>query len=141
LNFRMLMDRRNRMHLVPISREEAAWKICRVQGKTVVGRGRTQVHLHDGRNLFNVDARTGDAVRLELPKQKVLDVFRLQKGSKAFIAGGSHVGEIATVERFERWDNPAPNLVYFQEGFSTVWNNVFVFGDQPLIRVPEVGLQ
>ena len=66
-------------------------------------------------------------------------MFKLAPGSKAIIAGGTHVGELATVKKFEKWRNPAPNLVYFEEGFSTVWTNVFISGaSETLVRPPEV---
>lgn len=141
LYFRMMIDHRKRMHLVPISEQEAVWKICRIEGKSVLRGGKGQVHLHDGRNLLNAQGNTGDSVRIELPSQKVLNVYRLEPGARAVITGGSHTGQIATVDRFVEWKNPAPNLVYFKEGFSTVWHNVFVFGTEPLLKVPEVPLQ
>lgn len=137
---RMLVDRRNKMHLVPVPAADCTWKLCRVEAKSVIRGGRTQISLHDGRNLLgDSDAATGDVVRIEIPSQKVLGTFRLKEGSKALLIGGSHVGELATVSKFEKWRNPAPNIVYFKEGFSTVWTNVFVSGaDESSIRLPEV---
>ena len=138
--YRMMIDRRNRMHLVPVSKEEASWKLCRVQGRHTLRGGKNQITLHDGRTIFgDVDAGTGDVLRLEIPTQKIAEVYRLAPGSKALITGGSHVGELATVKKFEKWRNPAPNLVLFEEGFSTVWTNVFVSGTtQSAVRPPEV---
>jgi small subunit ribosomal protein S4e len=138
--YRMLVDRRNRMHLVPVPAADCTWKLCRVEGKRVLRDGKKQISLHDGRNLLiDADATTGDVLRLELPSQKVLDTFRLEEGSKALLIGGSHVGELATVSKFEKWRNPAPNIVHFREGFSTIWLNVFVSGkNESSIRLPEV---
>ena len=138
--YRMLIDRRNKMHLVPVPASDCGWKLCRIEGKKVTRGGKTQISLHDGRNMLgNVDASTGDVLRLEIPSQKVLGTFKLKEGSKALLIGGSHVGELATVSKFEKWRNPAPNVVYFKEGFSTVWLNVFVTGAaESSIRLPEV---
>lgn len=138
--YRMLVDSRNKLHLVPVTKEEVAWKLCRVQGRHSLSGGRKQVSLHDGRTLLaETDASTGDVLKLELPSQKILEVFKLAPGSKAIIAGGTHVGQLATVKKFEKWRNPAPNLVYFEEGFSTVWTNVFISGAaESLVRLPEV---
>ncbi|MBX8631904.1 MAG: 30S ribosomal protein S4e [Thermoplasmata archaeon] len=138
--YRMSINRRSKMHLVPIPQSECSWKICRVEGKRILPGGKVQIALHDGRTLLSdVKVRTGDVIRLEVPEQKVLDVLPLRAGMKALVTGGSHVGEIATVSRFEKWRNPAPNLVYFSEGFSTVWSNVFVAGtEDSVIKVPEV---
>lgn len=138
--FRMLIDRRNRLHLVPVGKEEVSWKLCRVQGRHMLSGGKKQLTFHDGRTIVSdLDARTGDVVRLEIPAQRVSEVYRLAPGSKALITGGSHVGQLATVKTFEKWRNPAPNLVHFEEGFSTVWTNVFVSGaTSSVIRPPEV---
>ncbi len=138
--YRMMIDRRNKLHLVPATKDEASWKLCRVQGRHTLKGGKKQIALHDGRSIVaDLDAKTGDVVRLELPTQKVVEVFRLAPGSKAIITGGSHVGELATVKKFEKWRNPAPNLVHFEEGFSTVWMNVFVSGTtQSAVKLPEV---
>lgn len=138
--YRMLIDRRNRLHLVSVTKEESSWKLCRVQGRQTLSGGRKQIRLHDGRNILgDVEATTGDVFKIELPTQKVVEVFKLAPGSKALITGGHHVGELATVKKFEKWRNPAPNLVHFEEGFSTVWTNVFVSGKtQSAIKLPEV---
>ena len=138
--YRMMINTRNKLHLVPATKEEASWKLCRIQGRHMLKGGKKQITLHDGRCIIaDTDASTGDVVRLELPSQKVVEVFKLAPGSKALITGGSHVGELATVKKFEKWRNPAPNLVLFEEGFSTVWMNVFVSGKtQSAVRLPEV---
>jgi small subunit ribosomal protein S4e len=129
--YRMLIDRRRKLHLMPIPPEECGWKICRVEGRKTLPGGRQQILLHDGRTVISdIAVRTGDVLRLGLPEQKIVEVMQLKQGAKALVTGGSHVGEIATVSKFEKWRNPAPNLVYFREGFSTVWSNVFVAGDE-----------
>ena len=129
--YRMIIDRRKKLHLVRIPPEECSWKICRVEGRRTLPGGRPQILLHDGRTILSdISVKTGDAVRIGLPEQKIVDVMQLRPGAKALVTGGSHVGEIATVSKFEKWRNPAPNLVYFKEGFSTIWRNVFVAGDE-----------
>jgi len=99
--------------------------------------GRVEVTLHDGRNLL-VDRATpykvGDSVKIELPGQKVLGHLPLAPGALAYVAGGSHVGELARVDRVEVRNSSQPNLVHFKEGFSTVKEYVFVVGD----KAPEV---
>ena len=138
--YRMLVDRGSRMHLVPLPASDCTWKLCRVEARSIIRGGRTQISLHDGRNLIDAtDATTGDVLRLEIPSQKVLDTYRLREGSSALLIGGSHAGQLATVSKFEKWRNPAPNIVYFKEGFSTVWTNVFVSGTgTSAVRPPEV---
>jgi len=138
-HYRLVRDRRAKLVLVPIPSTEAALKIGRVRFKHAVPKGRVEVTLHDGRNLL-VDAtspyRVGDSVKIEVPTQKVVGHLPLAPGVLAFVAGGTHVGQLARVERVEVRNSSQPNLVHFKEGFSTIKEYVYVVGQAS----PEVTL-
>lgn len=139
-HFRMLQDPKGRLVLVPIPAAEAVTKLGRVRGKTTGPGGRIQVTLHDGRNLIapaKSGWRVGDSLRLELPGQKVVGHLPLKAGQLAYVAGGSHVGQLARVERIEVRNSSQPNRIHFAEGFSTTKEYVFVVGETtPLITLP-----
>jgi small subunit ribosomal protein S4e len=139
-HYRMLVNRRGRMALVPLGDGEAAWKLCRIEDKTTVRGGKTQLNLHDGRNLvLPKDAyKAGTSLKIAVPAQKVLGHFELAAGMVAFVSGGKHVGEIAHVLEVHRTRNPRANIVTFKEGFSTDIDKVFVIGKEtPEVHVPE----
>jgi small subunit ribosomal protein S4e len=140
-HFRVLKDRHGKLVLVSIPASEAALKLGRVRRKTTVPGGRIQVTLHDGRNLLAPAKSTwkvGDSLKLELPGQKVLGHLPLQAGQLAYVAGGSHVGQLARVDRVEVRNSPEPNRVHFTEGFSTTKEYVFIVGDAaPQVTLPE----
>ncbi len=140
-HFRMVRDRRGKLGLVAIPSTEANVKIGRVRFKHAVRAGRIEVTLHDGRNLLvdrGTPYRVGDSVKIELPSQKVVEHLPLASGALAFVAGGSHVGELARVDRVEVRNSSQPNLVHFKEGFSTVKEYVYVVGDKaPLVTIAE----
>jgi small subunit ribosomal protein S4e len=136
-HYRVVKNRRGKLVLVAIPATEATVKLGRVRFKHAVPKGRVEVTLHDGRNLLlppTTPYRVGDSLKLELPGQKVLDHLPLAAGALAYVAGGSHVGELARVERVEVRNSSQPNLVHFKEGFSTVKEYVFVVGQ----AAPEV---
>ncbi len=138
-HYRLVTDRRGKLVLAAIPSTEAAVKIGRVGAKHTVRGGRVEVTLHDGRNLLvpaSTPYRVGDSLKIALPGQKVLEHLVLKPGALAYVAGGSHVGELARVERVEVRNSPQPNLVHFKEGFSTIKEYVFVVGD----KAPEVTL-
>ncbi len=138
-HFRMVKNRRGKLVLVAIPAAEAGVKIGRVRLKHSVRQGRLEVTLHDGRNLLVPPTsayRVGDSLKLELPSQKVVEHLPLAAGALAYVAGGSHVGELARVDRIEVRNSSQPNLVHFKEGFSTVKEYVFVVGQ----TAPEVTL-
>ena len=140
-HFRLLKDRRGKLTLVAIPAAEAAVKLGRVRFKHAVRGGKIEVTLHDGRNLLvppTSPYKVGDSLKLELPGQKVVGHLPLAPGQLAYVAGGSHVGEVARVERIEVLNSPQPNRVHFKEGFSTVKQYVFIIGDTaPQITLPE----
>jgi small subunit ribosomal protein S4e len=140
-HFRLLRDRRGKLTLVPIGAPEAASKLGRVRFKHTVPGGKVEVTLHDGRNLLvaaNSPYKVGDTLKIQLPSQKVLGHLPLAPGQLAYVSGGSHVGQLARVERIEVLNSPQPNRVHFKEGFSTVKEYVFIVGDQaPQITLPE----
>lgn len=139
-HYRMLVDRRGRMHLTPVEAAEAKWKLCRIEGKTTVRGGKVQLNLHDGRNLLlEKEAHaTGETLKLSVPDQKIQGQYDLAKGAAALITGGQHVGELGHVLEVHRTRNPRANVVTFTEGFSTDIDKVFVVGkDTPEIHVPE----
>ncbi len=139
-HYRMLINTRGRLALIPLEAAEAKWKLCRIEDKTTVPGGKSQINLHDGRNLLLAkDAyRTGTTLKIHVPGQKILEEFELVPGAVAFISGGQHVGELAHVLDVHRTRNPRANVVTFKEGFSTDIDKVFVVGkDTPQVKIPE----
>jgi small subunit ribosomal protein S4e len=135
-SYRMLMDYKARLQLVAIDDAEKGWKLARIDGKTTNKKGKAQLNLHDGRciSLPRDQYKTGDVLKLEVPSQKIMKAFKLEKGSIAFLIGGSHPGTIQTIENYEIRRGSASNIVTFKEGFGTVKENVFVIGD----KAPEI---
>lgn len=140
-NYRVLVDSRGIIRVMPISPEEAKWKLCRVEKKTIIKGGKTQLNLHDGRNIVvEGKYKTGDVLKISVPDQKILDVLPFDKGSMAMITNGKHAGEIAEIEDTEITRSSRPNVVKLK-GFSTIKPYVFPVGkDKPLIKLPEVNI-
>ncbi len=140
-HYRVVKDRHGKLVLVAIPAAEATVKLARVRFKHAVPKGKVEVTLHDGRNLLVAPTsawHVGDSLKLELPGQKVVDHLPLAAGALAYVAGGSHVGELARVERVEVRNSSQPNLVHFKEGFATVKEYVFVVGQtRPEVTLAE----
>ena len=62
---------------------EANIKICKINNKSTIGKNKTQLNLHDGKNIIveNGDYNTGDSLLLELPSLKILEHLKLEKGT------------------------------------------------------------
>jgi len=137
-NYRMLVDYKSQLKLVAIDDSEKGWKLARIDGKKVIKKGKVQLNLHDGRCMILAkdQYKTGDVLKIDVPSQKLVKNFKLEKGSMALLIGGSHPGSLQTIEDYQIRRGSAPNLVTFKEGFSTIKENVFVVGD----KAPEIKL-
>ena len=139
-HYRMTVNTRGRMTLVPVDESEAKWKLCRIEDKTTVRGGKTQLNLHDGRNILlpKDQYKTGTTLKIALPGQKVLAAYDLAPGAASLIAGGQHVGELGHVLDVFLTRNPRSNTVTFKEGFSTDVDKVFVVGKEASeLKLPE----
>jgi small subunit ribosomal protein S4e len=142
LHYRVLLDSKGKLRFVKITKDEAKWKLVRIENKTTVSGGQAQLNLHDGRNiLLKKDKyKTGDVLKISVPDLKVLTHYAFEAGNMVMLIGGKHVGEIAPITNYEEIKSPKPNIVYF-EGFSTIKRHVFMVGhDKPEITVLDVSV-
>jgi len=144
--YRILFDQAGKLTFVPISPEETEWKLCRIEGKTIVKGKQTQLNLHDGKNkLVKKDEyKTGDVLKLSLKDKKISDVYPLAKGSISMIIGGNHIGQMADIQELEITPSSKSNIAKVKgtNEFSTHQEYVFPIGKtKPVISLPEVIMQ
>jgi small subunit ribosomal protein S4e len=145
-NIRILFDRNGKLTLVPISESDAEWKLCRIQNKTIVKGKKVQLNLHDGKNkLVDKDEyKTGDVLKISFKENKIDEVYRFDKGTVSMIIGGTHIGEIASIDEIQVVASSKPNLAKMkgEKEFSTIAEHVFPIGKtKPAIDLPEVKMQ
>ena len=146
-HYRVLLDKRGKLTLVPVSENEAKWKFCRIEDKTILKGKKTQLNLHDGRNIL-VDKdtyKTNDTLKISIPDQKILDVFPFKEGTTSMIIGGTHIGEIAVIDKVEITKSSMPNVVHLKnkdEKFQTIKDYVFPMGkNKPELTLPGVEIE
>ncbi|MBL7160384.1 MAG: 30S ribosomal protein S4e [Candidatus Aenigmarchaeota archaeon] len=109
-------------------------KLCKIIGKTSVKGGKNQLNLHDGRNIIAAGEKykTGDTLKISLPKLEVLDHFPLKKGSDAIIVSGKNMGVRGTItaitERKYMLEKAAVTLDADGKKAETLRKYVFVIG-------------
>ena len=129
-SYRCILDTNGKLRYRIISSDDAGSKVCRVMGKTTIRGGRTQLHLHDGRNILMDDAsayRAGDSIILSLPEQQITTHLKFTEGSLSYLTGGSHIGETAIIRGHDVKRSSKANEVEFDD-FSTIADYVFVIG-------------
>ena len=141
------------LFLNPISKEEASFKLCRVEGRTIVKDGVSQVALHDGSNIFvKVDGvetpevvyETFATLKLELPEKQVLDRLKTKQGNIAIITGGKNIGKQGKIVEIEKTEakkrRNALVVIEDEKGgrYQTILDFVFsIGGAKSLISLPE----
>lgn len=139
--YRVLFDNKGKLVLVPIPKENTVWKLVKIMGKKSVKKDKTQLNLHDGRNILLAENRfnTNDTLKLEMPSQKMLGHYPFKEGHLSMITGGKHVGSLVRIEDVTVMRSSKPNIVKLEGGLSTVLDYVFVVGKKtPEVRIPEV---
>jgi small subunit ribosomal protein S4e len=142
------------LFLNPISNEEASFKLMRVEDKTIVNNGKSQVALHDGTNILakpealaspsKVAYETFTTLKVGLPEKEVLDQVKTKEGNIAIITGGKNIGKRGKIVEIEKTvakkRRNALVVVEDEKGdrYQTILNFVFSIGDaQSLISLPE----
>ncbi|MGD6809413.1 MAG: 30S ribosomal protein S4e [Candidatus Bathyarchaeia archaeon] len=97
----------------PISKEDAKYKLARVENKTVTSAG-VQIALHDGTNMLikvadtknpvEVTYETFDILNINLADGQVAETLKTKEGNTAVITGGKNIGvqgKIVEIEKTE----------------------------------------
>jgi len=139
MHVRTMLDNHGRIRFVPIKATEAKWKLLRIDDKTTIKGGKTQLNLHDGTNILSEEkVKTGDVILVSLPGFKIKEILELKKGAKTLITGGAHVGSISEIKGLEVTRSTKPNLVIYKD-FQTIKPYSFVVGNKKaMIALPEV---
>jgi len=133
--YRVLLDTKNRFKLF---KEDAnAAKLCRINNKTIVKKGRVQLNLHDGTNvLASNDYKTFDTVILDTKEHNIIKHIEYKAGNLAMIVGGEHSGEIGKIKQIRKVRGSGTNMVAIsnEKEFETIENYIYVIGE----TIPEI---
>ncbi len=135
-HFRVILDKKGKIDLIKIGKEESGLKLCKITGKKIV-KGKTQLNLYDGRNMIvqNKSYNTGDAILLALDKKnEIKKTINLDKNVLIYLTGGKHIGQIGRVQ-----DIIGNRILYKTEAgeiVETLKEYAFPIGkDKPLISL------
>jgi small subunit ribosomal protein S4e len=139
--------------LSPISKEEANFKLVRVEDKTTARNG-VQIALHDGSNMFikvadpkhpeEVTYSSFDILKMTFPEKQVILSLKTKEGNLAVITGGKNIGKQGRIVEIEKTEakkrRQALVVVEDSQGvrYQTILDFVFSIGEAvPLINVLE----
>lgn len=138
------------LYVVQIPKEEAWYKLCRIENKTNVKGGNIQLNLHDGRNiLIKVKDpkkpeedfyKTHDVVQISLEDQAIIKYLKFNEKAYALVIAGKNVGKHGRITKIEKGTAFRPSIVSIEgangEFFKTIADYTFVIGeDEPIIKL------
>lgn len=128
-HYRMIINGQGKIDAISVPTDEAGVKPCRVMGKTVLGKGKWQLHLSGGRNVLlqKPDYHVGDTVMLALPTQEIKQHLRFQEGMLVYLTGGKHIGETGIIEHI---DGNKVQVKSDHTAYETPKHYVFVLGKE-----------
>ena len=94
-----VVPREKGLGLVEIEKD-ANLKICAIGSKSVLRKAKTQLNLHDGKNILveNGNYKNGDSLLLELPSLKIIEHLPLEKGNVGLISRGTSAGQLGKIK-------------------------------------------
>jgi small subunit ribosomal protein S4e len=130
--FRVLYDALGRIVLKEIDKDTDV-KLCKIENKTKVKGGKTQLNLHDGRNiLIDEDVyKVGDSVLIRLPSQEIVDHIKMSEGNLVYVFRGKHTGEIGKIKEIIPGTLTSPAKIVINkddEEINTLKEYCFVIG-------------
>jgi small subunit ribosomal protein S4e len=141
--FRVLPKPNRGMSLSPIGQKEAGYKLCKVVGKRNIAGGRTQLNLHDGRNIViqTRDPRqktdeplaVGGALQLTVPDQKLVKYIPFQPGAVGLVIDGRNQGLYGKIISITPGTHARPKTVKIEtatEAFDTPEKYVIPVGTE-----------
>ena len=100
--YRMVPTEDKLLKPIKINESEKSKKLARVTTKTTLDKGKLQIGFDDGRSLISdTKVNIGDTCLLQIPKQKILEVIKLETGCQGLVTRGNNAGQIGKIETIE----------------------------------------
>ena len=135
------------LSLIPVSKDEAKFKLCKIMRKSTESKGLVQYGMHDGRNITLPPTEaetsgysTNDTLKLSLPAQRVLDHIKFEKGNSALVTAGRNLGRTGKIVEVHNGTATRPSTLTIEDSagskFETMVEYTFVVGtDKPSIKL------
>jgi small subunit ribosomal protein S4e len=151
MTYRILPSKRHALMLSQISKEEAKFKLCRIDNITTQTHGHLQLNLHDGRNLKilvddplkkpDMPYKTMGTLKLSIPEQEILDYYPFEENNQAIIFKGKNQGIAGRVVSFSKHFGHRASTALLEtkpgENITTAYEFTFIIGkESPVIDLP-----
>jgi small subunit ribosomal protein S4e len=138
--YRMFFNRRGKLIVIPIKKEESKIKPKKVINKTSIKGKKLQINLFDGSNIISSKNNINTYDTLIFSEGKSKEKIEFKKGSFVYITGGSQIGKSGVLKEIKESKDLQPKKIIFNDGktdFETLKDYAFIVGkNKPLISLP-----
>ncbi len=142
--FRVLPDHGGKLKFLPITEEEAKYKLVKITGKKTQPGGKTQLNLHDGYNKVvsaeEDDYNVNDVLKISVPEKEIEGHIEFKEMQQSIVTGGRSQGAQGMIIGFgpePGWKKTCTIRTAEGEDIRTLSRYVFVVGSNE----PEITLQ
>ena len=138
--YRLIPKNGHILEPLKIDAGEKSKKLVKVNSKTTIKGGKTQLGFHDGRTIItDVDTNVDDTCLLQIPEQKILDIVKFEKNSQVIVIMGVNAGQIGVINEIKQGTFTLPKRISLLMNDKTVEipaNITMVVGkEKPLIQI------
>ena len=132
-SYRVLYDVKGRFVFIKIKKQEASFKLCKIEKKQIGANGIPYLVTHDGRTLrfADKDIKLNDTIKYNLDKNEVVEKYSMAVNNLAYVMNGSNRGRIGVINHISHFAGNY-DLVTLKDSkghlFTTRINYVFVIG-------------
>ncbi len=146
--FRMLLNTKSKLYFLPIPKNEAETKPCKIIRKQLVKNKKDkskniQLTLHDGRNILTDknEYKVADTLLIKIPGGEIIKHWKLAKNAFALITEGKHTGDYGIIEEFVGEKSIEATKIVIKtkdKKYETLVNYAFVLGEgKPEITIKQ----
>jgi small subunit ribosomal protein S4e len=142
--FRLMYDTKGRFVLHRVDREEAQYKLCRVQKVYIAANTIPVAVTHDGRTIRypDPDVKVNDTIKVSIDTGKMSDILKFDVGALVMLTRGHNCGRVGSIMHVEKHDGSF-HIVTIKDSkgntFATRLGNCFVIGTgtTPQVSLPK----
>jgi small subunit ribosomal protein S4e len=116
--YRVFPDEGGRLSLTPIDADDAQSKLGKIDDKSQVPGGETQLTLHDGETLLVEDAADysgNDSIVVSNDGDEIVAHFTYEEGALVTAVRGAHAGQVGRIDEIQVTPGSSANNVLIEE--------------------------
>ncbi len=111
--YRVIYNKKGKLTLEDINKEEKDYKISKITGKTILKKGKIQINLYDGSNIIVEKDNFKVRDSIVIKENKIVKHIKFIKDSLVYLIGGKHIGSKGKIVELKKYPGIAKDVLVF----------------------------